>query len=213
MRLKDDFLTRMMEQMAQTIVGILKLKDRGQTSAAIRELDQSYQDFLGSSRAMLHKLSSEELLELISVVGVIDTKKALSMGQLLHLDAVLEPQGAEVKQLKALDLILEALQLEEDMLPEFRTKADELIEALSDFQLPLATQQRLFEYYAQTDNYAEAEDMLFELLDTEKDHLLWERGQRFYRALLEQDDDKLIQGGLPRAEVKEGLKALEGMVF
>lgn len=57
--------------------------------------------------------------------------------------------------------------------------------------------------------YAYAEDILYDLLETYPTRENRERGRAFYNRLLTLDDGVLMQGGLPREEVLEGISSLE----
>jgi len=75
----------------------------------------------------------------------------------------------------------------------------------------MRTHAMLMQHHERTGEFAKAEDELFTLLDSEPDNeRLMEFGCAFYRRLLAQSDMALNDANLPRAEVEEGLKELEG---
>ena len=215
MPLKDDFLTRVIEQMAKTIVTVTTLKERAQFDEALAEVNRAYRANTGSGREIIHLLPSEQLIGLLGSSGVVDAEKCLLISELLRVEAdVLEARDGEASpalRLKSLDLLLEALLAEDTLLPGYAAQATALEGKLEDYSLPPGTERRLFEFYALQGAYAEAEDWLFRLLERAgSDPELLARGRRFYGALLALPDEALEQGGLPRDEVEEGLAALEG---
>ena len=215
MPLKDDFLTRAVEQMAKTVVTVTTLKERAQFDEALSEVNRAYRANTGSGREIIHLLPSEQLIDLLGSSGVVDAEKCLLIAELLRVETeVLEARDGEAPPallLKSLDLLLEALLAEDTLLPDYAARVEFLEKALEDYSLPPSTERRLFEFYALQGAYAEAEDWLFRLLEgSGSDPELLARGRRFYGALLAQSDELLEQGGLPRNEVEEGLAALEG---
>ena len=68
---------------------------------------------------------------------------------------------------------------------------------------------RLMEGMEANRRYAYAEDILYDLLETYPTRENRERGRAFYNRLLTLDDGVLMQGGLPREEVLEGISSLE----
>ena len=67
------------------------------------------------------------------------------------------------------------------------------------------------EHHERTGEFAKAEDALFAMLDAEPDNeRILEFGVAFYQRMLAQSDTALTAANLPRAEVEEGLKELEG---
>ncbi|HEX7021908.1 MAG TPA: DUF6483 family protein [Trueperaceae bacterium] len=213
MPLKDDFLTRMVEKMAETVAAILTLNRQGDVAGARELLDQAYREQTGSEAQLLHLLPSEQLLDLLSSAGALDVEKTLIIAELLQLDGDVRAEAGESAPsplaLKSLDLSVEALLAAPDLLVRLADKVDGRIGTLSGYALPPATQRRLFEYYALAGQYARAEDQLFELLEVAPTGELVARGRRFYHALGGLSDEALAAGGLPRAELEEGMHSLE----
>jgi len=94
--------------------------------------------------------------------------------------------------------------------PDFVPTVETFVFALRDTPLASTTNAMLMQYYERIGNYAKAEDALFEILeaDATRPELL-EFGRLFYQRLLNQNDDALSLGNLPRAEVQAGLAELD----
>lgn len=92
------------------------------------------------------------------------------------------------------------------------SNVDTLLNKLEDYELPTTTKNQLFPYYEHIGNYGKAEDILFDLLQTNSDaqqiNSLHERGHAFYTRLLTKSDEKLLAGNLSREEVEEGIVQL-----
>ncbi|MBU2604039.1 MAG: hypothetical protein KKA32_18055 [Actinobacteria bacterium] len=90
---------------------------------------------------------------------------------------------------------------------------DSYVKSLNMYERMLSS---LLRYFETTGEYARAEDVLFRRIgDGDPDLVehadLVERGIGFYLRLLLKPDQELVEGGLPRDEVEEGLETLRGM--
>ena len=89
---------------------------------------------------------------------------------------------------------------------EFVPKVEMLKEALQSAPLSLRAHAMLMQHHERTGEFAKAENALFAMLDAEPDNgAIVEFGVGFYKRMLEQSNTALADGGLPRAEVEEGL--------
>jgi Flp pilus assembly protein TadD len=70
----------------------------------------------------------------------------------------------------------------------------------------------IFRYYEKTGRYAQAEDVLFEMLEANpSDSDLRASGAAFYARLKKKSPTDLAVGNLSRDEVEEGLEKLKSM--
>ena len=209
MPLKDDLIERTLEQLAEVVRDLTKVHQRERAEAF---LQGAYQEHTGTDASLLKQLPSEQLLGILSSAGTVDREKAFLMGALFQAEAQVQLQqgvSGTAWQLKALDLHLEAALAELD-LDEVDTQISFLVGELSAFALPAVTEWRLFEYARFRGAYAEAEDRLYALLEQQGySEVLAQKGNQFYQTLLNTPLEKLESGGLPRAEVVEGLASFE----
>ncbi|MGH2509758.1 MAG: DUF6483 family protein, partial [Ktedonobacteraceae bacterium] len=120
--------------------------------------------------------------------------------------------------LKACNLFLEVLYKRNHSKEiEKITEIEELLDKLEDFEIPLRTQQLLFWYFDYTGQYGKAEEMLFDMLESEAEEdfedvedapSLLEKGEAFYASLVGKSDEALAAGNLPRTEISAGLARL-----
>ncbi len=213
MPLKDDFLTRMTERLEQTLIQVDSLTTQGRVDEALAMINTAYRESTGSDAQMVHRLSTADLLNLLSTTGVLEVEKCLLMGELLYAETrVKESQGVSVSAqdyLKMIELYLHALTAEAGLIPHYQAKVTRLLDVLGD--LPYMTERRLFEYFALKGDFAAAEDRLFDLLEQAPQDELLERGLEFYQHLLTLSDGELEAGNLPRGEVEESLASLQAM--
>ena len=213
MPIKDDFLTRMTERLEQTLVEVDTLTEQGHVDEALAHINTAYRESTGSDAQMVHRLSTDDLLNLLSTTGVLEVEKCLFMAELLFAEAnVKVSQGMNVgaqDYFKTLELYLHALITEAGLIPHYQDKVTQLVDLLGE--LPYATERRLFAYDALKGDFAGAEDRLFELLEQDVNDDLLEEGLGFYTQLLTLSDEELEAGNLPRDEVEESLASLQAM--
>lgn len=63
--IRDDFLMRLIQQLAETIGRAMGLARKGRTEEAVRELDDALLTHVGMPRAMLDRLPPEEVARLL----------------------------------------------------------------------------------------------------------------------------------------------------
>lgn len=205
---KDDFLTRLQEQLRSTLEQVHALSASGQPDAALHALHEAQRRTLGLDSELLHRISSADLLTLLGPTGFPDVEKCLLCAeglsaeyQLLAAQRDTDPALAY----KALDLYLSALSLEPGFVSHYSARLGALTHALA-FDLPVDTTRQLVEVYTQGGLFAEAENWLYRWGERDPAARLY--AESFYQDLLKLDDAALAQGGLPRDEVEEGLAAL-----
>jgi hypothetical protein len=146
-----------------------------------------------------------------------DANKSLLLADLLDAEAEIDElrgdyEQSDARYLKALNVLTRvALQLTHKPIAEHIERIDGFVDKLQDVSLPMATKGFLFLYYEQIGRFSQAEDMLFDMLDAatdEEEITIGDSGVAFYQRLLQRNDHELEAGGLPRAEVEEGLREL-----
>ena len=213
MPLKDDLLQRTVEQIARTLAWLSgRVRDAEAVGEVRGQLEDAYREHLGVAGATIRRLSTDQLLEVLSAAGSLDGDRAFVVAALFELDAEVpdhdEPQRA-AQRMRALELYAEAgaVRVGQVDLPE---RVRRLRTALRDYQLPSAAFARLMRYLEADGRLAEAEDLLFEWLeDAGATRFVVAEGRAFYERLLARDDAELEAGQLPRAEVREGIAAFE----
>jgi hypothetical protein len=144
-----------------------------------------------------------------------EREKAMMTSRLLREAAAIHAARGEAREsyastVQALDLML-AIHLNgrDVAVPEYAPTVDALHAELSDYVLPNATAEMLVHYYEQTGAYARAENVLFDLLDTNEDpQRIADTGAAFFTRLMDLSDSELEAGGLSRDEVQAGLEDL-----
>lgn len=237
---RHDFIIRILKRFINALILIIRLRREQQYQAARELIGQMWEELFGLPSDTIHAVSERTLFAMLKADEPDNVDTCLMVARLFKEDgdlAVLQNKQDEGHQryLKALNLYLEVavhpsippdtfrLRFDpadhadlsaDDVAVVLDTHADieHLVRKFDRHILPEATQRKLFAYYEKFGRYAKAEDVLFDLLDhTRGDADTVEIGTGFYRRLLDKSDAELRAGGLPRDEVREGLKQVQNM--
>jgi tetratricopeptide (TPR) repeat protein len=210
-----DYILRIAEEVGRVLAQVIYKKQREDYQGAHAFIDEQFRQMLGMGAGFVHSAPEETLLAMLTSMGELDTEKCWLAATLLKADGeVYEAQGNEDESyysyLKAIDLFLAVLTSDDELhrldpVPE----VEGLLYKLSNYDLPVRTKSLLFRYFEQTGSFANAENVLDELLDADPhDSEVIEHGKAFYRRLLRQSDATLAMGSLTRDEVEDGLMRL-----
>lgn len=209
-----DYLMRMIQQFTSVLGEALGLRKQHKTELAQAKLDEWLGRSLGISLGLLKSLSEKDLIHLLSNENGRDSEKLLVAARVLKEDgdwtkADQGPDQAYPSYHKALRLNLEAHHngANANILP-YHEQVDALLAELKPYVLEEETLAEICRYLETEKRFAEAEDYYGEWLDRADDRDAFEHAERFYRRLMEREDDELDAGGLPREEVEEGLSWL-----
>lgn len=210
---QKDYLMRLLMEYTQTLRYLMGLaKDDPGTLEAVNEKLEAE---LNLSAAVVKRLTGGALIDLLTLGQTV----ALEKHRGAYLAALFEaaaqvhqtldqPGEAYACQINALHLRLHLALEHLTDLPDYTPDVNQLIAATEAYHLPTSTAHLLFRYYEQIGVFAEAEDILFHLLDEEESPELIAEGVAFYKRLNTLPDEALIAGNLPRAELVEGLASL-----
>lgn len=206
-----DWLMRQILSLAQVIATtVFQLKQEKKYEEALQTLEELYGRLNLPKSGLLLNLSDGDLLEVMSVNGLLNLEKAISAALLLKEEAELYEaleceEEAYRRNVKSLFLFLAAE--ERDGQPpayDCREAVDELYGRLKAYDIPAALLLRLAAHFENAGRYAKAEDIWFELAERGADCAAEGRG--FFARLLGKTDEDLAAGGLPREEVLDGLR-------
>ena len=213
-----DYILRLAEEIGRELAIVLRLRERDQYDDALITLDDLMFRKAGLSSGFINSLSEEMLVRMLSPLGKLNVEACLWIASLLKAEGEIydtkgESNTSYYRYTKALYLFIEAFQ--QERFPEgstFSLDIKELINRLAAYELPATLQIQLFHYYEHIGLYAQAEDVLFDQLETtQSSQILIEQGYGFYERLLKKSDFDLRAGNLSREEVQEGLAQLRNM--
>jgi hypothetical protein len=212
--IRQDYILRMIEQLRRVLASITALKEQRRWQEVTGTLDEQFRQLVGASAAEAVGLSDAELMARLlqgeSTQFVRDKTRFLIALFKEAGDAAAAQDHKEESRtfyLKGLDLLL-GLGSDAET-PDFVPGVEIFLSALADDPLPARTQATLMRHYEQTGAFAKAEDVLFDLLETDPESVaIVNFGIAFYERLRSQSDTALANGNLPRQEVEAGLAEL-----
>ena len=211
-----DYILRLAEEIGRAFAQILYHKQIKDYAGALNFIDEQYRQTLGIGAGFIHSAPEDTILAMLTSLGTLNTEKCWLLATLLKVEGeIYEEQGNEDESyycyLKSLNLFLEVLLLDHkisgvDYVPEL----EGVLFKLHDYELPTKTEMKLLQYYENTGRFAQAGDLLFEMLNTgTPDKAVIERGIAFYSRLKKKSDMVLSAGNFSRVEAEEGLARLK----
>ncbi len=205
---------RMIEQFAAALGRILFNKKTQQTEQIQDLLNQSAKQFLGLDLELLHNMSVDDIRVLFDINDNPDLSRYFIAAEVLRTEAELMDDPEKNKSiiydsfLKAFTLYYKALQGIADLRTDDNfKKMNALVSYLRNYHLSADLKISIMKYYELAGDYADAENVLYELLEEPDIHILAE-ARGFYQRLLKKSDSELNAGNLPRSEILEGLEKI-----
>ena len=215
---RDDYISRQIQILVQILARLLGLTKGREFMDAFSLLQMTFREHLGTDLETLLTVPDDRLVDFLTfgqteVVALTRSSIAIALLQAtahLHREQGNEEQGLPYLQ-KGLNLLLEIELAGEgpSELPEFVPTVDELIENVDLRRLTLDSRGTLVFYFEREGAYATAEKVLNTMLaDRPEDQEIHDLGVSFYEYLLDESDEKLAEGGLPRGQVITALEQL-----
>ena len=208
--IRSDYIMRLIEQFAQALAKILFKKENNEQ--VIIKLDDLSQQYLGIDIQMLNSMTSDEILSLFTVNGDLYFVKCFMAAELFRKECEAnELIGASYDSnfdnyLKSFLLYFESIFNNYELQnADVFSSIQKIIKIIGKYKLPASVKFKIFLFYELSNDFAAAENMLYELVDDKYDQILKE-GIAFYQRLLAKNDEDLEKGNLPRDEILEGLR-------
>lgn len=205
-----DYLIRMITQAVVAIGKLMGLKEQKKHEAALEHIDEYLSRELRMRTRLALGLSDDDLLQMLSTGGVPNLESVAILAAFLQEEGELrqamnQPGDAVAHYEKALRLLI-YVRLEGGTIEELRMEERiyQLIARLAPYELSSNTKRSIWRWHERQGQYADAENMLYELLDEQA--VKSEEGRAFYARLEQLDDEALENGGLPRPELREGIE-------
>jgi hypothetical protein len=202
----------MIQQMGLFVTGILQRRKDGNDEQALIEIEEAYGRMTGLHASMVHGLSEDDLVNMMTAQGSIHPERFVAMAILLHEEGDIYSDHKDVPQAlprmqKALRLYLEAWERSDVLRHETIPGLDQTIGWMAGYPVTAETRLLLLEYLEEKGRFDEAENLVLDWVDGESDES-FDYASEFYTRLLELPDAELIVGGLTRDEVRAGLESL-----
>jgi len=211
-----DYIMRLIEQMVAALTRILFNKQIHNYDQALQEIDNALKAMFGWGADFTTTLSAGDLLAHLETVEGQYWEKCLVAAELINEEAQVfalkngrSPMITDLYY-KAFIFYFNAVQNAGDyQIGPYKYKLDQLATLLAQEDL-LEHKSRLCEYYEWCGNYARAEDIYYELLETDRAGIM-PLLDAFYQRLLLKSDAQLAAGNLPRNEALEGIAELQAL--
>lgn len=211
--MQQDWLLRMIAQLSTFVMGIKRMREQKQWEEVHEQIGDGIGRFVGLNASLVHAISEDDLIQLLSTRGGVDLDRWWALAELLREEGLaLEEQGdtagAERAFAKSLRLYLEVLHEAEEV-PTYLnvTDLEAVITRMLDRDLSRSTRLALIEYLVDTGRYDQAENVALWALDGPDARAL-DDARAFYESLRAKSDAELEAGGLSREEIALGLDAL-----
>lgn len=215
--LKNDY----MKEIETTLKIIREEIDRsildGKTDVAFNMINKEVKALVGLDIDTINTLAFSDVIELVRKENQYNTERYVALGELIYFQGymynVLKDEGSKIKYYqKSLESFYYAYLEEEYLDKKYISDAMEVVRDLSQYEVSLEDNIRIFRFYEINNQLDKAEDILFDMIkNTNKDKVVISKGIEFYNRLKEKDEGYLEAGNLPIDEVEDGLENLKLM--
>ena len=214
--LQRDYLMKLIETLSTVIARVLLKKEVKNYEGAEEELVSAAKSLAGLDLNLIKILSAEDIISLMKTSDIFAGRCLISAELLKQYGDILSDKGKAQESLKlymkSLWLYLEAILTKELPAPEdYYERVDFMIKNLALLEFPDQLKLKVFEYYEFSGRYSKAEDILFELIESDFKNI-HNTGKQFYRDLSLKTDDELINGNFSREEIEDGLEEINNLL-
>ncbi len=208
----QDYILRMIQQMGLFVTGILKSRKDGNDEQALIDIEGAYGRMTGLHASLVHGLSEDDLVNMMTAQGSIHPERFVAMAILLHEEGDIYSDRDDIAQAlprmqKALRLYLEAWERSDTLREGTIPGLDQTVSWMAGYPITPETRLLLIEYLEEKGRFDEVENLVLDWVGGGSDES-FDFATKFYSRLLELSDPELIVGGLTRDEVKAGLESL-----
>ena len=217
--INKDYILRLVERFGRELAIILHLRKINHHEEALIAIDDLLLRNTGLTTHFINSAPEDMLLRMISPLGLLNLDKCLWIAVLLKEEGNIYAEMGKTDEsyyryVKSLRFFMEASFSDRTIKDvDIASATDELLLKLEEYELPFLTKTQLFRYFELTGNYSKAEDILFEMVESDEpaaqDQIV--PGREFYQRLLKKQDADLQMGGLTRQQVEQRLGKLANL--
>jgi hypothetical protein len=215
MSVRQDYLERMIQNVAATLARVIRLRREGRDEDALELLADESLAITRMQGDVLHAISDEDLMIMLRSRGEVEGGLCFALAEVLREEGVImqdneDARGAASRLTKSLRLYGESLLLADTVERDWVAGLREALLRFPVARLPEPTLDIVLAGVIKAKAYDVADNILYELLadDGERDTHV-DRADRVYRQILADTDYTLGLAGLNRDEVEEALAALD----
>lgn len=186
----------------------------GNVEVAFEKINKGMRALVGLDVNTIDTLAFDQVIGLISKDNQYNADRYIALGQLLYFHGyvygVLENEINKVNYYKkAIEAFYEAFLEEEDIDDNYLKDISKVLDEISDYEIEIQYNKKIFKLYEVCKEYDKAEDILFDMIKvTNKDKDIISLGISFYERLKEKSEQELEAGNLPLDEVEDSLQDL-----
>ena len=210
--IQRDYLMRMVEMLSIVLEKVLFNKEKKNYDLAEEDIETAAKTMVGLDLKLIKLLSIEDILKLIKTSDTYTGRCLVSAELLKEYADILGEKGKSQESvniyLKSLRLYLETILTKELPEPgEYYPRINFLIKNLSSLNFPDELKLKIFEYYEFSGQYSKAEDLLFEIIESDIEGIN-EKAIKYYERLKMKSEEELIKGNFSHEEIEDSLEEL-----
>ncbi|HEY5124072.1 MAG TPA: DUF6483 family protein [Ignavibacteria bacterium] len=212
--LNKDYMMRLIEIMTRALSRISLLVEEKKYLDSLSVVTEAGKMMTGLDFNMLDYLSDTELLNMIKSKDGLYKGKFLVLGELLAKEGELHLLNQDSTKsynsyIKSISFYIDGIDENDSIvLNDYIPGIENVITALTGYELPVHIKQKLIRYYDISGQYSNADNIIFEIIkDGGKD--VQKQASEFYNTLLNKSDEELNKGNFSKEEAEESLLELK----
>jgi len=210
--LQRDYLMKMTQMLATVLTKVLFNKENKNYIEAEKEIESAAKTLVGLDLNLIKILNVEDVLKLMKTSDVYAGRCLISAELLKEYGDILGEKERINESMdiyiKSLWLYLETILTKELPEPEvYYDRINFLIKNLTSPETDTDLKLKIFEYYEFSGQYSKAEDVLFELIDSDTEGIK-AKALKFYERLQKKTDEELVKGNFSHGEVEESIEEI-----
>lgn len=210
--LQRDYLMKMTQMLTTVLTKVLFNKEKKNYIEAEKEIESAAKTIVGLDLNLIKILNVEDVIKLMKTSDVYAGRCLISAELLKEYGDILGEKDRVNESIdiyiKSLWLYLETVLTKELPEPEaYYERINFLIKSLTSPGTDTELKQKIFEYYEFSGQYSKAEDILFELIDSDTEGIK-DKALKFYERLQMKTDDELVKGNFSLEEVEESIEEI-----
>jgi hypothetical protein len=204
----------MIEQVVVAFAKIFFMKEHSSKEEANVEINKLALERIGLDIDKVEELDSFEILNILGKNTLTFEENSEIIAELLNIKGDIYSKESNINNayncyLKSLEIYL-YLSTEgiNNFIFDDKEKINDIEYKLNQYVLPIETEILLFKHKLRNEEYSNAEDNLFDILQMDKSDRIIELGINFYNQLLTKTDDELEKGNFSRTEIHQGIAEL-----
>ena len=210
--LQRDYLMKMTQMLATVLTKVLFNKEKKNYIEAEKEIESAAKTIVGLDLNLIKILNVEDVLKLMKTSDVYAGRCLISAELLKEYGDILGEKERINESMdiyiKSLWLYLETILTKELPEPEvYYDRINFLIKNLTTPETDTDLKLKIFQYFEFSGQYSKAEDVLFELMDSDTEGIK-DKALKFYERLQKKTDEELGKGNFSHGEVEESIEEI-----